>query len=87
MIVDQVLAESGEHGTSTAGMMTADQIDREVAQPVGRIIQCLREIGGTDRDPVRRALPTGPAPPGTGQSSHVPAVDTGRIRIWWPART
>ena len=67
MIVGQVLAESGEHGAGAAGMMPADQVDGEVAQPVGWIIQCLSEIGGTDRDPVRRAFPAGPAPPGTGR--------------------
>jgi hypothetical protein len=85
-IVDQVLTESGEHSARATGMMTADQVGGEVAQPFRWIIQCLGEIGGTDGDPVRRAAPTGPAPPGTGQSSDPPAVDTGRIRIRWPAR-
>jgi hypothetical protein len=85
-IVDQLLAESAEHGASAAGMMTADQIDGKVAQPVGWIIQCLCEIGSTDRDPVRRAFPTGPTPPGTVESGHLAAVDTGGIRIRWSAR-
>ncbi len=86
MIVDQVLAESGEHGAGPAGMVAADQVGGEVAEPVGWIIQCCSEIGGTDRDPVRRARPAGPAPPGTGEPGDLPAVDAGRVRIRGPAR-
>jgi hypothetical protein len=87
MIVAQVLAESGEHGAGPVGVMAADQVDGEVTEPVGWIIQCCSEIGGTDRDSVRRARPAGPAPPGTGEPSDFPAVDAGRIRIRWPTRT
>ena len=53
MIVDQVLAESGEHGACAAGVMAADQAGGEVAEPVGWIGQCMRQIGGTHLDPVR----------------------------------
>jgi hypothetical protein len=86
MIVDQVLAESGEHGAGAAGMVTADQVVGEVAEPVGWIIQCLCEIGGADENPVRRTFPAGPAPSGTVESADPSAVDAGGVRIRWPAR-
>lgn len=86
VLVAQVLAESGEHGARAAGVMAADQVGGEGAQPVWRISQCLGEIGGADGDPVRRAFPTGSTPPGTGQSGDPAAVDAGRVRIRWPAR-
>ena len=67
-------------------MMTPDQVGGEAAQPVRWIIQCRSNVGGTHHDPVRRAFPAGPAPPGTGESGDLPAVDAGRVRIRWPTR-
>jgi hypothetical protein len=86
MTVDQMLAESGEHGAGAAGMVTADQVGGELVKPVGWIIQCLGEIGRADEDPVRRAFPAGPAPAGAGEPGDPPAVDAGGVRIRWPAR-
>ena len=67
-------------------MVTADQVGGELAEPVGWIIQCLGEIGRADEDPVRRALPAGPAPVDAGEPGDPPAVDAGGVGIRWPAR-
>jgi hypothetical protein len=67
-------------------MVPPDQVCTEAAQPIRWVIQSRSNVRCAHQDPVRRALPAGPAPPSAGESGHLPAGDTHRVRIRRPTR-
>lgn len=83
--IGELVPESGEHLAGPAGVVSPDQVGGESAEPVWWITECCSDIGGANRDPVRRTAPTCPAPSGAVESGELAAADTDRVRISGPA--